>query len=79
MRRAIYSPRVFRTPKTRTAVPLSRNEKWFSRQARCKLPNCLNCLSGIGSAALVSDLDIPVLVDNGNVGENLQDHLNCGF
>ncbi|TGO29852.1 hypothetical protein BPAE_0010g00360 [Botrytis paeoniae] len=36
-------------------------------------------LSGIGSAALLSDLDIPVIVDNGNVGENLQDHLNCGF
>ncbi|TGO59177.1 hypothetical protein BCON_0047g00150 [Botryotinia convoluta] len=36
-------------------------------------------LSGVGSAALLSDLDIPVIVDNGNVGENLQDHLNCGF
>ncbi|TEY57742.1 hypothetical protein BOTCAL_0206g00140 [Botryotinia calthae] len=34
-------------------------------------------LSGIGSMALLSDLGIPVLVDNENAGENLQDHLNC--
>lgn len=36
-------------------------------------------LSGIGSAALLNSFDIPVLVDNENVGENLQDHIDCGF
>lgn len=36
-------------------------------------------LSGIGSAPLLDSLDIPVVIDNGNVGENLQDHPNAGF
>ncbi|UKZ74075.1 hypothetical protein TrVFT333_001730 [Trichoderma virens FT-333] len=31
-------------------------------------------LSGIGSRSLLESLDIPVIVDNSNVGENLQDH-----
>ena len=31
-------------------------------------------LSGIGGAELLKSLDIPVVVDNPNVGENLQDH-----
>lgn len=34
-------------------------------------------LSGIGSQQLLQRLDIPVLVDNPNVGENLQDHPNA--
>ncbi|KAK6601223.1 GMC oxidoreductase [Botrytis cinerea] len=36
-------------------------------------------LSGIGSASLLESFDIPVIIDNANVGENLQDHLNAGF
>ncbi|KAL5339976.1 alcohol oxidase [Aspergillus crustosus] len=36
-------------------------------------------LSGIGNAELLRNLDIPVLVDNPNVGENLQDHLSTGI
>ncbi|KAF7919317.1 uncharacterized protein EAE97_011649 [Botrytis byssoidea] len=36
-------------------------------------------LSGIGSASLLELFDIPVIIDNANVGENLQDHLNAGF
>ncbi|KAK1255988.1 hypothetical protein MKX07_008247 [Trichoderma sp. CBMAI-0711] len=31
-------------------------------------------LSGVGSRSLLQSLDIPVLVDNPSVGENLQDH-----
>ncbi|PTB70529.1 GMC oxidoreductase [Trichoderma citrinoviride] len=31
-------------------------------------------LSGVGSRSLLESLDIPVIVDNPNVGENLQDH-----
>jgi len=36
-------------------------------------------LSGIGSASLLESLNIPVYIDNENVGENLQDHPNTGF
>ncbi|KAI9645652.1 hypothetical protein NHQ30_006394 [Ciborinia camelliae] len=36
-------------------------------------------LSGIGSASLLKSFDIPVVIDNANVGENLQDHPNAGF
>ncbi|KAF4624906.1 hypothetical protein G7Y89_g13263 [Cudoniella acicularis] len=36
-------------------------------------------LSGIGSASLLESLKIPVVIDNGNVGENLQDHPNAGL
>lgn len=32
-------------------------------------------LSGIGNGELLKSLDIPVIVENPNVGENLQDHL----
>ncbi|KAI0968690.1 hypothetical protein F4678DRAFT_474418 [Xylaria arbuscula] len=35
-------------------------------------------LSGIGSRELLANLSIPVIVDNLNVGENLQDHPNAG-
>ncbi|KAI9690626.1 MAG: hypothetical protein M1820_009957 [Bogoriella megaspora] len=35
-------------------------------------------LSGIGESKLLGSLGIPVIVDNPFVGENLQDHLNCG-
>lgn len=35
-------------------------------------------LSGIGDKALLEKLHIPVVVDNPNVGENLQDHPNAG-
>ena len=35
-------------------------------------------LSGIGEPKLLSSLGISVVVDNPFVGENLQDHLNCG-
>ena len=35
-------------------------------------------LSGIGDPKLLGSLGIPVVVDNPFVGENLQDHLNCG-
>lgn len=35
-------------------------------------------LSGIGNRTLLESLGIPVVVDNPFVGENLQDHLNCG-
>lgn len=31
-------------------------------------------LSGIGGKALLNSLDIPVIVENSNVGENMQDH-----
>ncbi|KAJ4865067.1 GMC oxidoreductase domain-containing protein [Trichoderma breve] len=31
-------------------------------------------LSGIGSRSLLESLNIPIIVDNSNVGENLQDH-----
>ena len=36
-------------------------------------------LSGIGGSQLLKSLDIPVVVDNPNVGENLQDHLMTGI
>ncbi|KAL4876597.1 glucose-methanol-choline oxidoreductase-like protein [Aspergillus karnatakaensis] len=36
-------------------------------------------LSGIGSATLLNNLGIPVIVDNPNVGENLQDHALAGL
>jgi choline dehydrogenase-like flavoprotein len=36
-------------------------------------------LSGIGSASLLKSFGIPVVIDNENVGENLQDHPNAGF
>ncbi|KAL9595946.1 MAG: hypothetical protein Q9219_006137 [cf. Caloplaca sp. 3 TL-2023] len=35
-------------------------------------------LSGIGGRQLLEALDIPVMIDNPNVGENLQDHLMTG-
>lgn len=35
-------------------------------------------LSGIGNSQILKPLDIPVLIDNKNVGENLQDHLMTG-
>lgn len=35
-------------------------------------------LSGIGGQTLLEKLGIPVIVDNPNVGENLQDHPNTG-
>lgn len=35
-------------------------------------------LSGIGGKTLLEKLGIPVVVDNPNVGENLQDHPNTG-
>lgn len=35
-------------------------------------------LSGIGSSHLLEPLGIPVVIDNPNVGENLQDHLMTG-
>ncbi|CAG8974183.1 hypothetical protein HYALB_00007346 [Hymenoscyphus albidus] len=35
-------------------------------------------LSGIGGSELLKSLDIPVLINNPNVGENLQDHLISG-
>lgn len=45
---------------------------------------CLNTpqileLSGIGSPKILEPNNIPVLVANPNVGENLQDHLGCGI
>ncbi|KAL8741741.1 MAG: hypothetical protein Q9190_005690 [Brigantiaea leucoxantha] len=36
-------------------------------------------LSGIGSPKILEALDIPVVVENANVGENLQDHLMTGI
>ena len=36
-------------------------------------------LSGIGNADLLTSLQIPLLIDNPNVGENLQDHLIVGI
>jgi choline dehydrogenase-like flavoprotein len=36
-------------------------------------------LSGIGNASILRQFDIPVVVDNPNVGENLQDHLMTGI
>ena len=36
-------------------------------------------LSGIGSAALLNELGLQVLVDNPNIGENLQDHPLTGI
>jgi choline dehydrogenase-like flavoprotein len=36
-------------------------------------------LSGIGSRTLLEQLGIPVLIDNPNVGENLQDHVLAGI
>ncbi len=35
-------------------------------------------LSGIGGAGLLQTLDIPVVVDNPHVGENLQNHVMVG-
>lgn len=35
-------------------------------------------LSGIGNPQILMPLDIPVVIDNKNVGENLQDHLMTG-
>lgn len=35
-------------------------------------------LSGIGGSPLLKSLDVPVVIDNPNVGENLQDHLMTG-
>ena len=36
-------------------------------------------LSGIGNSQILMSLDIPVVIDNKNVGENLQDHLMTGI
>ena len=36
-------------------------------------------LSGIGNPQILTPLDIPVVIDNKNVGENLQDHLMTGI
>lgn len=36
-------------------------------------------LSGIGNPQVLMPLDIPVVIDNKNVGENLQDHLMTGI
>ena len=36
-------------------------------------------LSGIGNSQILQPLDIPVVIDNENVGENLQDHLMTGI
>ena len=36
-------------------------------------------LSGIGNAALLSSLDIPVVYDNAAVGQNLQDHVGINY
>jgi choline dehydrogenase-like flavoprotein len=36
-------------------------------------------LSGIGFSALLEKLSIPVIIDNPNVGENLQDHPNASI
>ncbi|OOQ82347.1 glucose dehydrogenase [Penicillium brasilianum] len=36
-------------------------------------------LSGIGNASILRQFNIPVVVDNLNVGENLQDHLMTGI
>ncbi|KAL4877107.1 glucose-methanol-choline oxidoreductase [Aspergillus karnatakaensis] len=36
-------------------------------------------LSGVGDAKRLNELGIPVVVDNPNVGENLQDHLSTGI
>ncbi|KAL6719780.1 hypothetical protein ACLMJK_001701 [Lecanora helva] len=36
-------------------------------------------LSGIGNSQILNSLGIPVMVDNENVGENLQDHLMTGI
>ena len=36
-------------------------------------------LSGIGGAKLLQQLQVPVLIDNPNVGENLQNHIMCGM
>jgi choline dehydrogenase-like flavoprotein len=36
-------------------------------------------LSGVGSASRLDALGIPVIFNNPNVGENLQDHPNAGF
>ncbi len=40
---------------------------------------CLLERSGIGSRSLLERLGIEVLVENANVGENLQDHIMCGI
>ncbi|KAL8695818.1 MAG: hypothetical protein Q9224_003138 [Gallowayella concinna] len=42
-----------------------------------KSPQMLE-LSGIGDRQLLSSLNIDTLIDNPNVGENLQDHPQCG-
>ncbi|CAD6584882.1 MAG: hypothetical protein ASARMPRED_001943 [Alectoria sarmentosa] len=36
-------------------------------------------LSGIGNPQILMPLDIPVVIDNQNVGENLQDHIMTGI
>ncbi|GAB1207476.1 hypothetical protein APSETT445_006196 [Aspergillus pseudonomiae] len=36
-------------------------------------------LSGIGSRTILESFDIPVIIDNPNVGENLQDHPLAGL
>ncbi|KAB8215098.1 hypothetical protein BDV33DRAFT_227863 [Aspergillus novoparasiticus] len=36
-------------------------------------------LSGIGNRAILDQFNIPVVIDNPNVGENLQDHLMSGI
>jgi choline dehydrogenase-like flavoprotein len=36
-------------------------------------------LSGVGDKKLLTKYGIPVVYDNRNVGENLQDHVNTGF
>ncbi|QRD87722.1 GMC oxidoreductase-domain-containing protein [Aspergillus flavus] len=36
-------------------------------------------LSGIGNKAILDQFNIPVVIDNPNVGENLQDHLMSGI
>ncbi|KAI4183950.1 MAG: hypothetical protein L6R41_005061 [Letrouitia leprolyta] len=43
-----------------------------------KSPQMLE-LSGIGNGDLLRSLDIEVLIDNPNVGENFQDHPQCGL
>lgn len=36
-------------------------------------------LSGVGPGKLLQDLGIPVVLDNGNVGANLQDHIGINY
>ena len=72
-----------KTPLVATGVTFTVNSSTYTASARREIIVCAGTfqsphlleLSGIGNASLLQSKGIPVLYDNSNVGENLQDHI----